>query len=167
MYLHLCICRSRLVLIIFWSENFVIDATYINLYEKPLIAQDQLTKNPSNGSAGALPRKYLHVDKNFRTHNFICKWIIHIKCLSERSQSEGRVGKFGRSHRLGFVNSGMGWYWGVWVPGVFKLGHLQQVEPLLFRNFSNFFTFILGGQFLLPQQRANIRSWGCNCRPLS
>ena len=49
----------------------------------------------------------------------------------------------------------MGWHWGVWVPGVFKLGHLQQVEPLLFWNFSNFFTFILGGQFLLPQRANN------------
>ena len=59
-----------------------------------------------------------------------------------------------RGVRLGFVNSGMGWCRGIWVPGVFILGHLQQVEPLLFWNFSNFFTFILGGQFLLPQ-RAN------------
>ena len=43
---------------------------------------------------------------------------------------------------------------GVWVPGAFKLDHLQPVRPLLFPQFSNFFTFILGGQFLLPQ-RAN------------
>ena len=36
----------------------------------------------------------------------------------------------------------MGWYWGVWVPGVFKLGHLQQAEPLLFWHISTYFTFI-------------------------
>ena len=41
------------------------------------------------------------------------------------------------------------------MPGAFKLDHLHHFEPLLFWNFSNFFTFILGGQFLLPQ-RANL-----------
>ena len=46
----------------------------------------------------------------------------------------------------------------VWVPGAFKLEHLQPVEPILFWNFSNFFTFILGSQFLLPQN-ANNGSW--------
>ena len=38
------------------------------------------------------------------------------------------------------------------MPGVFKLGHLQQVEPLLFRNFSNFFTFILGRPILITPE---------------
>ena len=37
------------------------------------------------------------------------------------------------------------------VPGASKLDHSQQVEPILFRNFSKFFIFILEGQFLLPQ----------------
>ena len=46
----------------------------------------------------------------------------------------------------------MGWYWGVWVPGVFKLGHLQQAEPLLFWNVSNFFTFILGRPILFTPE---------------
>ena len=36
------------------------------------------------------------------------------------------------------------------VPGAFKLDHLQQIKPILFPKFSNFFTFILGGQLLLP-----------------
>ena len=40
----------------------------------------------------------------------------------------------------------------VWVHGAFKLDHLQPVEPLLFPKFYNFFTFMLGGQFLLPQR---------------
>ena len=40
------------------------------------------------------------------------------------------------------------------MPGAFKLDHLQPTEPLFLPNFHNFFTFILGGQFLLPQ-RAN------------
>ena len=35
------------------------------------------------------------------------------------------------------------WDRGVWVPGVFKLDHLQPFAPLTFWNFSNFFTFIL------------------------
>ena len=44
------------------------------------------------------------------------------------------------------------------MPGTFKLDHLQPFEPLLsWKNF-NFFTFILGGQFLLPQ-RANMEKW--------
>ena len=36
----------------------------------------------------------------------------------------------------------------------FKLDHLHPFKPLLFPKFSNFFSFILGGPFLLPQ-RAN------------
>ena len=40
------------------------------------------------------------------------------------------------------------------VPGAFKLDLVQPVEPLLFAKFSNFFTFIMGVQLLLPQ-RAN------------
>ena len=41
------------------------------------------------------------------------------------------------------------------MPGVFKLAHLHSFNPLLISKYFNFFTFILGGQFLLPQ-RANI-----------
>ena len=41
---------------------------------------------------------------------------------------------------------------GISVPGAFKLDHLQPVEPILFCKFSNFCTFILEGQFLLPQR---------------
>ena len=41
------------------------------------------------------------------------------------------------------------------VPRPFKLDPLQPIKPLLLHNFSKFFSFILGGQFLLPQ-RANI-----------
>ena len=37
------------------------------------------------------------------------------------------------------------------MPGTFKLDHLQPLEPILSQNIMNFFTFILGGQFLLPQ----------------
>ena len=37
----------------------------------------------------------------------------------------------------------------------FKLDHLHPFKPLLFRKFSDFFTFILGGQFLLPQRAKN------------
>ena len=40
----------------------------------------------------------------------------------------------------------------------FKLDHLQPVEPILFWKIFNFFTFILGSPFLLPQ-RANYGSW--------
>ena len=38
------------------------------------------------------------------------------------------------------------------MPGPFNLDHLHPFEPLLSCKFSNFFTFILGGQFLLPQR---------------
>ena len=40
---------------------------------------------------------------------------------------------------------------GVSVPGAFKLDHLQPVKPILFPKFYNFFTFMVGGKFLLPQ----------------
>ena len=42
----------------------------------------------------------------------------------------------------------------VWVPGAIKLDHLQQINPTLLQKFSKIFTFILGGQFLLPQRGA-------------
>ena len=47
----------------------------------------------------------------------------------------------------------------IWVPGYFELDQMQPIKPLLFPNFYIFFTFILGGQFLLPQ-RANIGEKG-------
>ena len=40
------------------------------------------------------------------------------------------------------------------MPGAFKQDHLQPFEPILSQKIFNFFTFILGGRFLLPQ-RAN------------
>ena len=47
------------------------------------------------------------------------------------------------------------WDRGFSVPGAFKLDHLHPFKPLLFWKFSNFFPFILGGQFLLPQRSNN------------
>ena len=44
---------------------------------------------------------------------------------------------------------------GVSVPWAFKLDHLHPVKQILFSKFYNFFTFILGGQFLLPQRANN------------
>ena len=41
------------------------------------------------------------------------------------------------------------------MPGEFKLDHLQLFEPILFQKVFNFFIFILGGQFLLPQRANN------------
>ena len=41
------------------------------------------------------------------------------------------------------------------VPLEFILDHLQPYEPILFWKFINFSTFILGGQFLLPQRANN------------
>ena len=55
-------------------------------------------------------------------------------------------------------NSRIEWEWHFSVPGAFKLDHLQPIKELLFPYFSNFSTFILGGQFLLSQ-RANIGTW--------
>ena len=40
------------------------------------------------------------------------------------------------------------------MPGAFNLDHLHPIKPLLFWKIFTIFTFILGGQFLLPQ-RAN------------
>ena len=48
-----------------------------------------------------------------------------------------------------------GWDRGFSVPGASKLDHLHPFKPFLFWKFSNFFTFILGGQFLLPQRVNN------------
>ena len=40
---------------------------------------------------------------------------------------------------------------GVWVPGAFKLDHLQPIKPILFSKFYNFFTFILGAISYYPR----------------
>ena len=45
------------------------------------------------------------------------------------------------------------------MPGAFKLDHLQPFEPILFQKISNFFIFILGGQFLLPQSQRRLEKW--------
>ena len=47
------------------------------------------------------------------------------------------------------------WDSGFSVLGAFKLDHLHHFKPLLFWENFNFFTFILGGQFLLPQRANN------------
>ena len=41
------------------------------------------------------------------------------------------------------------------MPGPFKLDHLQLIEPIYFQKIFYFFTFILGGQFLLPLKAIN------------
>ena len=55
-------------------------------------------------------------------------------------------------------NSRIGWDKGFSLPGEFKLDHLQPIQPILFWYFSNFYTFILGNQFLLPQRANNGKS---------
>ena len=49
-------------------------------------------------------------------------------------------------------NSRDGWNRGVSVHGAFKQGHLHPVESLLFIYFCNFYTFILGGPFLITPE---------------
>ena len=51
-----------------------------------------------------------------------------------------------------FANSRNEWDRGFSVHGAFKLDHLQPFEPILFFEISICITFILGGQFLLPQR---------------
>ena len=41
------------------------------------------------------------------------------------------------------------------MPGAFKLDHLYHFRPIFLKNVSNYYTFILGGQFLLPQMANN------------
>ena len=63
-----------------------------------------------------------------------------------------------RGPRMGKVNSSSPkseWYRGFSVPKAFKLEHLHPIKPLLFKKFFNFFIFILGSQFLLPQRANN------------
>ena len=50
---------------------------------------------------------------------------------------------------------------GVWVPGAFKLDHLQPVKPILFSKFSNFFTFMLERPILITPERGrlNMGKW--------
>ena len=59
----------------------------------------------------------------------------------------GPIMRKGNSHNFQYGSDR-----GVSVPGVFKLDHLQPLEPILFPKIFNFFTFILGSPFLLPQR---------------
>ena len=52
-------------------------------------------------------------------------------------------------------NPKIGWDRGFSVPGAFNLDHLHTFKPILFWKFFICFTFILGGQFLLPQRANN------------
>ena len=61
----------------------------------------------------------------------------------------GPIMRKGNSHNFQYGSDR-----GVSVPGAFKLDHLHPLEPILFPKIFNFFTFILGSPFLLPQ-RAN------------
>ena len=47
------------------------------------------------------------------------------------------------------------WHSGFSVLGTFKLDHLYPIRPILLKQIFNFFTFILGSQFLLPQRANN------------
>ena len=47
------------------------------------------------------------------------------------------------------------WDRGFSIAGASKLDQMQPFEPILIWYFSNFFTFILGSQFLLPQRANN------------
>ena len=63
-------------------------------------------------------------------------------------------------------NFKIGWDRGVWVPGAFKLDHLQPFEPTLLKKNYNFLTFILGGHFLLPQIQLEMAVHATNTQPL-
>ena len=43
--------------------------------------------------------------------------------------------------------------------GAFKLDKLQTFKPILIQNHANFFSVILGSQYLSPSHRANIEDW--------
>ena len=69
------------------------------------------------------------------------------------------------------------------MPGAFKLDHLQPFEAVKSHKIFNFFSFILGGQFLLPQSANNgkgefiqlqnrmrqgvFSAWGIQTRPFA
>ena len=48
---------------------------------------------------------------------------------------------------------------GVWMPEAFKLDHLQTVESILFRKFTNVSFFIVEDQLLLPKTREEGWKW--------
>ena len=73
----------------------------------------------------------------------------YVLCLDEMTKTGREEMQSWVSHISGFLKKIR-----VSVPGASKLDHYQQVEPILFWNFSKCFIFILEGQFLLPQ-RAN------------
>ena len=43
--------------------------------------------------------------------------------------------------------------------GAFKLDNLQTFKPHLIKNHANFFSFLMGSQYLSPSHRANIEDW--------
>ena len=43
--------------------------------------------------------------------------------------------------------------------GAIKMDNLQTFKPILIQNHANFFSVILGSQYLSPSHRANIEHW--------
>ena len=54
-----------------------------------------------------------------------------------------------------------------WVPGTFKLDHLQPVRPVLFPKFSNFYIFILASPILSTPERRRLKIGKWNSPNLS
>ena len=105
-----------------------------------------------------------------KTEGFQClghsNWII---CSPLRQFCSGKFSTFSLSYweansyyprrpimeKRNSSNSKTEWDRGVSVPGAFKLDHLQPFKPILLWKIFNFFNFILGSQFLLPQRANN------------
>ena len=119
-----------------------------------------LPQRTNNGERGILPTSKLNETEGFQylghSNWTICSPLSHF-CFQifpsfppsywEANSYYPRGPIIGKGNSSNFK---IGWDRGLSVPGAFKLDHLQPIEPLLFPDFSNFFTFILGGQFLLP-----------------
>ena len=59
------------------------------------------------------------------------------------------------------------WDTGVWVPGAFKLDHLQPLKQILFPKFFNLYIFILGSPILITPERGRLKMGKWNYPNLS
>ena len=98
----------------------------------------------------------LHRNVNSRTLSFkfltlqLCRCTFHSPLGEANSYYLANNGKSGILPTLKRIDTS-----GLSMLGAFKLDHLQPLEPLLLWEILNFFTFILEGQFLLPQRANN------------
>ena len=140
---HFCSHNFPTFSLSYWEAN--------SYYPRGLIMRKRKSPNFRNGLdrgvsvPGAFKLDHLHPVKPILFSKFYNFFTFILEANSYYPR--GLIMRKGNS-----PNSRNGLDRGVWLPGAFKLDHLQPVKPILFSKFYNFFTFILGANSYYPRE---------------